>query len=309
MRSSSIICTLNGDNPENRLTIRICGIDYVLLEYDPVRLSLKNRAHLYRIEQILRQMQPEGIRTITGGISALMVSYSHSKLPLERLAQILRMADREARASETDEIPSRIINLPIAFHDSRIQASIAKYTEGIRSTAPYLPDNLEYLARCNGLAGAAEAEKVILAAEYMVFGLGDVYMGAPCAVPLDYRHRLCAPKYNPPRTQTPVGAVGIGGSFLSIYPIESPGGYQLIGRTVPIWNRHQLGSAFKDSPWLLRPFDRIRFFAVDEKHLNEICSQVETGRYSFNIDKAELRLSKYYNLWDKNSGADFNQYK
>ena len=44
------------------------------------------------------------------------------------------------------------------------------------------------------------------------------------------------PKYNPARTTTPEGAVGLGGAYMCIYPMESPGGYQLIGRTLPIWN-------------------------------------------------------------------------
>ena len=55
----------------------------------------------------------------------------------------------------------------------------------------------------------------------------DVYLGAPCAVPVDPRHRLVVPKYNPARTVTPEGAVGIGGAYMCIYPMESPGGYQL----------------------------------------------------------------------------------
>ena len=55
-----------------------------------------------------------------------------------------------------------------------------------------------------------------------------MYLGAPCAVPVDPRHRLVVPKYNPARTVTPEGAVGIGGAYMCIYPMESPGGYQLV---------------------------------------------------------------------------------
>ena len=58
---------------------------------------------------------------------------------------------------------------------------------------------------------------------------GDVYLGAPVAVPLDPRHRLVTTKYNPARTWTPANAVGIGGAFLCVYGIEGPGGYQLSG--------------------------------------------------------------------------------
>ena len=45
---------------------------------------------------------------------------------------------------------------------------------------------------------------------------------------MDPRHRLVVPKYNPARTVTPEGAIGIGGAYMCIYPMESPGGYQLV---------------------------------------------------------------------------------
>lgn len=73
------------------------------------------------------------------------------------------------------------------------------------------------------------------------------------------------PKYNPARTFSPEGAVGLGGAYMCIYPMESPGGYQLIGRTLPIWNTFGRTAPFSpDTPWLLRYFDQVRgsFLAV-----------------------------------------------
>ena len=78
-------------------------------------------------------------------------------------------------------------------------------------------------------------------ASYLVLGLGDVYLGAPVATPLDPRHRLVTTKYNPARTWTPENAVGIGGAYLCIYGMEGPGGYQFVGRTVQVWNRDAAG--------------------------------------------------------------------
>lgn len=90
-------------------------------------------------------------------------------------------------------------------------------------------------------------------------GLGDVYLGAPCAVPMDPRHRLVTTKYNPARTFTAEGTVGIGGSYMCVYPMDSPGGYQLVGRTLPIWNTFARAGPFSpDKPWLLRFFDQVR---------------------------------------------------
>ena len=72
------------------------------------------------------------------------------------------------------------------------------------------------------------------------------------------RHRLVVPKYNPARTFTPEGAVGLGGAYMCIYPMDSPGGYQLIGRTLPIWNTFgRVGPFTPAKPWLLRYFDQV----------------------------------------------------
>ena len=68
-------------------------------------------------------------------------------------------------------------------------------------------------------------------ASYLVLGLGDVYLGAPVATPLDPRHRLVTTKYNPARTWTPENVVGIGGAYMCVYGMEGPGGYQFVGRT------------------------------------------------------------------------------
>ena len=76
---------------------------------------------------------------------------------------------------------------------------------------------------------------------------------SPCC-----RHRLVVPKYNPARTTTPEGAVGLGGAYMCIYPMDSPGGYQLIGRTLPIWNTFgRVGPFTPAKPWLLRNFDQV----------------------------------------------------
>ena len=82
-----------------------------------------------------------------------------------------------------------------------------------------------------------------------MLGLGDVYLGAPCAVPMDPIQRIVTTKYDPARTFTPEGAVGIGGIYMCIYGMESPGGYQLMGRTIPVWKTEH------NPPWLLDFFD------------------------------------------------------
>ncbi len=116
-----------------------------------------------------------------------------------------------------------------------------------------------------------DVRDIVFGASYLVMGLGDVYLGAPVATPLDPRHRLVTTKYNPARTWTPENAVGIGGAYLCVYGMEGPGGYQFVGRTVQMWNRYRQTADFRDGrQWLLRFFDQIRFYPVSSDELLQL---------------------------------------
>ena len=125
-----------------------------------------------------------------------------------------------------------------------------------------------------------------------MLGLGDVYLGAPVATPIDPRHRLVTTKYNPARTWTPENAVGIGGAYLCIYGMEGPGGYQFVGRTVPVWNRFRRTADFTE-PWLLRFFDQLRFFEVGADELLDWRRDVLTGRAELRVEHSTLRLADH----------------
>lgn len=131
-----------------------------------------------------------------------------------------------------DTIHSRTVHLPLVFDDEVSQAAIKRYADTIRPKAPWLPSNVQFLEKLNGVQNL---KTILEDATFLVLGLGDVFLGSPCAVPLDPRHRLFGTKYNPSRSYTPRGSMGIGGQYLCIYATESPGGYQLVGRTVDIW--------------------------------------------------------------------------
>jgi len=135
---------------------------------------------------------------------------------------------------------------------------------------------------------------IVFAARYMVLGLGDVYLGAPVATPLDPRHRLVTTKYNPARTWTPENAVGIGGAYLCVYGMEGPGGYQFVGRTVQMWNRWRSTPEFEPGkPWLLRFFDQIRFYPVSADELLMLRRDFIAGRAPLRIENGRFKLSEY----------------
>jgi urea carboxylase len=152
-------------------------------------------------------------------------------------------------------------------------------------------------------------QHIVFEASYLVLGLGDVYLGAPVATPVDPRHRLVTTKYNPARTWTPENAVGIGGAYLCIYGMEGPGGYQFVGRTVQMWNRYRQTADFiGGKPWLLRFFDQIRFYPVSESELLKLRSDFITGRFKLRIEDTTFSL-KQYNAFLQQNAASITTFK
>ncbi|HBY26808.1 MAG TPA: hypothetical protein DEH75_09760, partial [Bradyrhizobium sp.] len=87
-------------------------------------------------------------------------------------------------------VPSRTVHLPLSWRDPQAELAMRKYQELVRSDAPWCPSNVEFIRRINGLASEDDVRRIVFDADYFVLGLGDVYLGAPVATPLDPRHRL-----------------------------------------------------------------------------------------------------------------------
>jgi urea carboxylase len=167
----------------------------------------------------------------------------------------------------------------------------------VRSDAPWCPWNIEFIRRINGLDEVDDVRRIVFDATYLVLGLGDVYLGAPLATPIDPRHRLVTTKYNPARTWTADSTVGIGGAYLCIYGMESPGGYQLVGRTLQIWSSHRQEHPFEPGvPWLLRFFDRIHWYAVSADELLDARTDFAAGRFPVRVEPGTFRLRDYESM-------------
>jgi urea carboxylase len=200
------------------------------------------------------------------------------------------------------------VHLPLSWNDPQAVLAMRKYQELVRPDAPWCPSNIEFIRRINGLADEDAVRKIVFDASYLVLGLGDVYLGAPVATPIDPRHRLVTTKYNPARTWTPENAVGIGGAYMCIYGMEGPGGYQLFGRTVQVWNSWRETAVFeRGKPWLLRFFDQIRFFPVDADELLEARAAFPHGAYPIRIDETAFSYADYRKMLecDKDEIAAF----
>ena len=277
-----------------RALYRQQGDRNILVEYGPIVLDIELRIRVHALMTELERLALPGIVDIVPGIRSLQLHFD-GDVTNQRVALATLIAAEERLGDLEDfTIPSRIVHLPLSWRDPATIETIEKYMGAVRADAPWCPDNIEFIRRINGLPDVAAVENLIFEANYLVLGLGDVYLGAPVATPVDPRHRLVTTKYNPARTWTPPNVVGIGGAYMCIYGMEGPGGYQLFGRTIQVWNTHRQTEAFTDGkPWLLRFFDQIRFYPVTADELAGWRRDFPSGRRSIRIEDSEFRLADY----------------
>ncbi|TKV61531.1 urea carboxylase [Nakamurella flava] len=275
------------------VTYRRDGDDNVLVEYGPMALDLGLRMRVHALQEVLRQHAPRGIVDVTPGIRSLQVHSDPSVLKARDLGRLLGELEDLVPPTRELVVPSRTVRLPLSWDDPATRLATERYMAGVRSDAPWCPWNIEFIRRINGLDSVDDVFRTVFDASYLVLGLGDVYLGAPVATPLDPRHRLVTTKYNPARTWTAENSVGIGGAYLCIYGMEGPGGYQFVGRTTQIWNRFRRGGLFAENPWALRFFDRIEWYPVSAEELLELRAETDAGRGPVDTTDGTFSISGY----------------
>ncbi|HEY6643490.1 urea carboxylase [Povalibacter sp.] len=291
-RMSAILASSNAQSPS--VCYRQAGDKYLLVEYGELVLDLELRFRVHSLMEWLQRERVKGVAELTPGIRSLQIHYDSRVISQLDLVKLLQQAERELPAVDAVEVPSRIVHLPLSWDDPATRVAIDKYMQSVRKDAPWCPSNIEFIRRINGLDSIEDVQRIVFDASYLVMGLGDVYLGAPVATPLDPRHRLVTTKYNPARTWTPENAVGIGGAYLCVYGMEGPGGYQFVGRTVQMWNRHRQTAEFTDGKqWLLRFFDQLRFYPVSADELLRLREEFVRGQFQLEVEPTTLKLRDY----------------
>ncbi len=276
------------------VVFRPAGDRNLLVEFGPLVLDIALRFWVHAVYLQLQSMNHPGIVDLTPGIRSLQIHMDGRHLRFEQAERLVEALIASLDDVEHLEVPSRIVHLPLSWDDPQTQLAIDKYMQSVRPDAPWCPSNIEFIRRINGLESIADVQRIVFDASYLVLGLGDVYLGAPVATPLDPRHRLVTTKYNPARTWTPENAVGIGGAYMCIYGMEGPGGYQFVGRTIQMWNRDRVTDVFEaGKPWLLRFFDQVRFYPVSAEELLELRRDFPAGRFTPRIEQSSFKLSNY----------------
>lgn len=302
---SSAILGKHGD-----VTFRQAGDEFVLVEY-PQSLDLTIRCKVQAILEALQNEKVPGIKvmqpmaccmfpaqsftslqTLTL-FTALLIQYdglvlSQSVL-IDRLGVICNSI---SDASRPKILQSRRIRLPMVWDDKANRVAVKRYMETQRPYASYLPDPIDFIARSNGLQCRDDVLRIALSTSFLVIGVG-FFSGTPLALPLDPRARLTVPKFNPSRTFSPAGGLGIGGSIFCCDPVDAPGGYVNFGRTIPGWDQFAVNKSFGGRPWLFQNFDQLSFYQVQVDEFDRLYTQFLAGQYEFDIEKTTFDVDSY----------------
>jgi urea carboxylase len=290
----TVLATRPARDDTPQVTYRAQGDGAVLVEYGPMTLDFDLRLRAHALGEWIAEGSTFTPLEVTPGIRSLQVQFDPVEHTPDAVVTLLARAEDELPALDEVVVESRVVHLPLSWDDPSTREAIATYMRVVRDDAPWCPWNIEFIRRVNGLDDVDAVRGIVFDADYLVLGLGDVYLGAPVAVPVDPRHRLVTTKYNPARTWTPENAVGIGGAYLCIYGMEGPGGYQFVGRTVPVWStygraRHTTAA----EPWLLRCFDRIRWYPVGAEELLDLRADTAAGRLDLRIDPGTFSRAEH----------------
>lgn len=202
---------------------------------------------------LIEKRQIRGINELVPTYRSLMVHYNPLLIGYEKLVNILK--EIEENTKNIDLPWPQVIEIPVLYGGD------------------YGPD-IENVANHNGLT-VHELIKIHTSVEYLIYMLGFT-PGFPYLGGMD--KRIATPRLKSPRTKIPAGSVGIAGEQTGIYPLQSPGGWQLIGIT-PL----ELFNPGRENPILLKSGDYIVFKDIDEKEYGKIKEEVRQGTYKYKV--------------------------
>lgn len=201
---------------------------------------------------VINSRHIKGIEELVPTYRSLMVQYNPSQVVYKELIDLLKLSEN----LRVEKLPNqRIIEVPVIYGQE------------------FGPD-IEFVASHNSMR-VNEVIQIHTSNNYPIYMLGFTpgfpYLGG-------MSDKIETPRLKTPRNKIPVGSVGIAGKQTGIYPIESPGGWQLIGRT-PI----KLYDPYREPPILMQAGDFIRFVSVGLDEYRLIERQVEENTYSVKI--------------------------
>ena len=192
-------------------------------------IDLTTNQHVHTLSHLIKDSSLEGLIETIPAYATLLIHYDPLALSFAQVRNYLR--EKIAKVENRESPKPKQLEIPVIYG--------GKYGADLESVARYCQLQIEDVIRIH-------SERT-----YTVFMMGFT-PGFPYMGKLD--DAIVMPRLETPRTHVPTGTVAIAGSQTGIYPIDSPGGWQLIG-----WTALQLFNPESDSPFLFSPGDEVKF--------------------------------------------------
>jgi KipI family sensor histidine kinase inhibitor len=268
------------------------GDRYMLIEFGN-EMNLELNFMGQGLAKAIGEAGTKGVIETAPCFASMLVHYEPDEVGFDDLKKEMGALIAALGSADSIELPSRLFYFPTVYLDPWTKAAVEDYCAKIVKK-PWDP---QFIADENGLKSLEQFVRVHSGTEYWVASLG-FWPGLPFMMALDPRCKLTAPKYNPPRTWTPQGTVGMGGASTAIYPVATPGGYQIFARIpVPIWDPKQSFEVFADSICLFQPGDRVKFVPCTVEEFEEVERQVADGSYQYNVVEYQKFSVRQYKDW------------
>ena len=233
------------------MSVRFCpaGDLAVMVEFKE-EISAEVNLCVRALELLIHRKALPGIVETVPAFRSLLVYYDPRVVDADGLRASITGLLPEATTAVLP--PSRLVEIPCCYDDPELGFDLAAVA---------------------GRLGLSTAEVAMLhsGADHLVYFLGFA-PGQPYMTGMP--PRLTIPRLETPRTRTPAGSVGIGGSQCSVYTVESPGGFWVLGRT-PL----RVYDPEAPDPILLRPGDNVRFRMIDRPEYDRIAAEVDARTY------------------------------
>ena len=268
------------------------GDKYMLIEFGNV-MNLELNFTAQNLAKAIKDHKVKGVYETSPCFASMLVHYEPDEIKFNDLKKELKSLVDSLGPSDDIEINSRIFSFPTVYLDKWTKECIEDYSNKIAKKK----SDPELITELNNLENTEQFVRVHSGTEYWVSAIG-FWPGLPFMMALDPRCKLTVPKYNPPRTWTPKGTVGMGGASTSIYPDRLPGGYQIFGIIpVPIWDTKKSFPVFENNICLFQPGDRVKFVPTTYEEFDHVSKKVEEGTYDYNIIEYQKFSVKNYKKW------------
>ena len=268
------------------------GDKYMLIEFGNV-MNLELNFTAQNLAKAIKDHKVKGVYETSPCFASMLVHYEPEEIKFNDLKNELKSLVDSLGPADDIEINSRIFSFPTVYLDKWTKECIEDYSSKIAKKKP----DPELITELNNLESTEQFVRVHSGTEYWVSAIG-FWPGLPFMMALDPRCKLTVPKYNPPRTWTPKGTVGMGGASTSIYPDRLPGGYQIFAIIpVPIWDTKKSFPVFENNICLFQPGDRVKFVPTTYEEFERVSKKVEDGTYDYNIIEYQKFSVKNYKKW------------